>query len=193
MNECKKLGAKTEIIYLRKYEIKPCKACYSTTNTQCHYPCSCYPKGTKEGDDMSNILYDKVLNADAIIFATPVNNFKVSSYMSLFVDRLISLDGSLSPLNPSAPKDVELNKKHTKFIELTANNQVNGSGFFRRFSGKVGGIITLTILIICAIMGMTLSQGKGNFTLKQHKILGALGVLLGIIHGLAVMLSYMGF
>jgi multimeric flavodoxin WrbA len=91
---------------------------------------------------MSNILYDKVLNADAIIFATPVNNFKVSSYMSLFIDRLISLDGSLPPLNEKTPKDLELNKKHTKFIELTADNSINGSGFFRRFSGKVGGIIS---------------------------------------------------
>jgi multimeric flavodoxin WrbA len=141
LNECKKLGAKTELIKLRNYSIKPCKACYSTTNTQCHYPCSCYPRGTIEGDDMSNILYDKVIVADAIIFATPVNNFKVSSFMSLFMDRLISLDGSLSPANPKNPKDKELNIKHTKFVELTANDSTNGYGFLRRFAGKVGVMI----------------------------------------------------
>ena len=75
---CKKMGADVELIPLRKYSIKHCKACYSTTNTQCHYPCSCYPPGPK-GDDMTNKLYDKVIGADVIIFATPVNNFKIST------------------------------------------------------------------------------------------------------------------
>ncbi len=141
LDYCKELGAETEFIPLRKYNIKYCKACYSTTNTQCHFYCSCYPKGTPEGDDMTNILYDKVLDADAIIFATPVNNFKIATPMSLFIDRCISLDGSLAPANPKAPKDKELNIKHTKFIELTADNNIPGSGFLRRFSGKVAGVI----------------------------------------------------
>lgn len=141
LKELDKLGAQTEIIQLRKYDIKPCKACYSTTNTQCHFYCSCYPKGTEAGDDMSNILYDKVLGADIIIFATPVNNFKISSYMALFLDRCISLDGSLQPADPDDPKNRELNIKHTKFILLTADDNVPGSGFLRRFIGKTAGVI----------------------------------------------------
>lgn len=141
LNYCQKLGAKTELIVLRKFNIKYCKACYSTVNTQCHFYCSCYPKNKSQGDDMTNILYDKILSADAIIFATPVNNFKMSTLMATFLDRCISLDGSLEPANPKVPKDRELNIKHMKFIELTANNDVPGSGFLRRFSGKVGGII----------------------------------------------------
>lgn len=141
LGELDSLGAETEIIPLRKYNIKPCKACYSTTNTQCHFYCSCYPKGTEAGDDMSNILYDKVLDADIIIFATPVNNFKISSYMALFLDRCISLDGSLQPADPDDPKNKELNIKHTKFIRLTADDNIPGSGFVRRFIGKTAGII----------------------------------------------------
>ena len=141
LQECKKLGAETELIQLRKYDIKPCKACYSTTNTHCHFYCSCYPKGTKTGDDMSNILYDKILGADVILFATPVNNFSMSTFMKSFIDRCISLDGSLQPANPKVPKDRELNIKHTKFIELTANPEVSGSGFIHRFTNKVGGMI----------------------------------------------------
>lgn len=141
LQELKKLGAQTELIPLRKYDIKPCKACYSTTNTQCHFYCSCYPKGTPTADDMSNILYDKILEADILIFATPVNNFKISSYLALFIDRCISLDGSLPPADPQGAKDKELNKKHTKFIELMADDKIPGSGFLRRFIGKVGGII----------------------------------------------------
>lgn len=141
LDYCKELGAETEIIPLRNYNIQHCKACYSTVNTQCHFYCSCYPKGTERGDDMTNILYDKILSADAIIFATPVNNFKISTLMATFIDRCISLDGSLSPANPEVPKDKELNIKHMKFVELTADDNIAGSGFLRRFSGKIAGII----------------------------------------------------
>jgi len=139
---CRDLGAETELIPLRDYSIKYCKSCYATVNTQCHFYCSCYPKNTPLGDDMTNTLYDKVLGADAIIFATPVNNFKISSLMGLFIDRCISLDGSLKPANPNSPKDKKLNAKHLEFIKLTADDNLPGSGFLRRFSGKVAGIIT---------------------------------------------------
>jgi len=141
LDELEKNSVKTEFLALRKFDIKPCKACYSTTNTQCHFYCSCYPKGTPAGDDMSNTLYDKVLGADIIIFATPVNNFKISSMMALFLDRCISLDGSLAPADPNATKNRELNIKHTKFVELMADQKIPGSGFLRRFMGKSGGII----------------------------------------------------
>ena len=114
LKNCADLGAETEFVQLKKYHIKYCKACYSTVNTQCHFYCSCYPRGTPQADDMTNILYDKLLSADAIIFATPVNNFKISTLMATFIDRCISLDGSLSPANPEAPKDKELNIKHMK-------------------------------------------------------------------------------
>jgi len=141
LEELKKQGVKTELIPLRKFNIQYCKACYSTTNTQCHFYCSCYPRGTATADDMSNILYDKILAADIIIFATPVNNFKMSSLMALFIDRCISLDGSLSPADPKATKDKELNIKHTKFVEIMADDAIPGSGFLRRFSGKTAGVI----------------------------------------------------
>ena len=138
---CKKIGADFELIKLRDYKIEHCKACYSTTNTQCHFYCSCYPKGTPVGDDMSNILYDKIIEADVIIFATPVNNFSMSTLMKTFLDRCISLDGSLKPANPENTKDRDINIKHTNFVEINADKKIPGSGFLRRFAGKVGGII----------------------------------------------------
>jgi multimeric flavodoxin WrbA len=138
---CKKRGAETDLVTLRDYRIEHCRACYSTANTQCHFYCSCYPKGTPQGDDMSNILYDKVIGADAIIFGTPVNNFTISTLLKTFIDRCISLDGSLKPADPNTPKNKELNIKHMKFIELTADDDVPGSGMHRKFLGKVAGII----------------------------------------------------
>jgi len=162
---CREFGAETELIPLRKHDIRHCKACYSTTNTQCHFYCTCYPRGP-EGDDMTNILYDKILGADAIIFATPVNNFKISALMANFIDRCISLDGSLEPANAQRPKDKELNKKHMKFIELTADNDVLGSGMLRRFLGKVAGII-----ITGHEAGATLAMSTLFLTLNQFGML----------------------
>lgn len=141
LEHCGRMGAEVELIPLRKFDIRHCKACYSTTNTQCHFYCTCYPKGEEGGDDMTNILYDRIIGADAIIFATPVNNFKMSTLMAKFIDRCISLDGSLSPADPKDPKNKELNTKHMKFIELTADDDVPGSGLLRRFLGKVAGIM----------------------------------------------------
>lgn len=139
LDEAKRQGAETKLLQLRKHEIKPCKACYSTTNTQCQFKCSCFPEG-QEGDDMTNKIYDLMTWADVVIFATPVNNFKVSSLMALFIDRLISMDGSLIPADPDAPKDKDLNKLHTKYVEEHATDKF-GSGFLKRMAGKVGGII----------------------------------------------------
>lgn len=139
LDEAKKLGADVKKLILREYDIKPCKSCYSTTNTQCHYKCTCYPEG-EYGDDMTNKLYDTVSWADVIVFATPIHNFRVSSMMSLFLDRLISMDGSLSPADIYHVKHKDTNVKHTKFIELTGNEKF-GSGFLRRFTGKIAGVI----------------------------------------------------
>jgi multimeric flavodoxin WrbA len=162
LNKCQKLGAETELVALRKMNIKHCQACYSTVNTQCHFYCSCYPKGTATADDMTNILYDKVLAADVIIFATPVNNFKMSTMLATFLDRCISLDGSLSPADPKKAKDKDLNIKHAKFVEMTADDSVSGSGFLRRFAGKTAGVIVTgheegAALVISSLF-MTLSH-----------------------------------
>ena len=158
---CRDMGAKTEFVALRELDIRHCKACYSTTNTQCHFYCSCYPKGTDRADDMSKMMYDKILEADVIIFATPVNNYKISTLMAAFLDRCISLDGSLPPANPNSPKDKELNIKHTKFVQLNVDYDLPGSGFLRRFSGKIGGIITAgheegtSMAISCLLMTLS--------------------------------------
>jgi len=139
LEECENLGAESKLIQLRKKNIKYCKACYSTTNAQCHFKCSCYPEG-QDGDDMTNEIYDLCLWADIIVFASPVNNFKISSLMSLFIDRLISMDGSLIPADVNDTKNRDLNIEHTQFISKNANGTF-GSGFLKRLTGKVAGLI----------------------------------------------------
>lgn len=83
--------------------------------------------------------------------------------MATFIDRCISLDGSLSPAKPEATKDKELNIKHMKFIELTADNDLPGSGLLRRFTGKIAGIIVTGHEAGAAMAISSLSMILNNF------------------------------
>ncbi|MBW2981826.1 flavodoxin family protein [Candidatus Woesearchaeota archaeon] len=70
-------GAETEMILLRKYNIKPCTGCDICFGTQ--MPC-------KIKDDMDDI-YNDLQEADVIVLGSP-NYFKnVSSIMKAFMDR----------------------------------------------------------------------------------------------------------
>jgi multimeric flavodoxin WrbA len=77
LESAKNSGAETELILLRKLDIKFCNGCDI-----------CYGTGKKcvIKDDMQEI-YDKLLNADVIVVGTP-NHFKnVSSLTKIFIDR----------------------------------------------------------------------------------------------------------
>lgn len=83
----KMLGAKVEIIHLYDYEIKPCMGCLCDKQESCKYPCVIE-------DDMK-VLYDKVLKADGVIFATPVYWFSPSAVLKNFIDRLTALENMI--------------------------------------------------------------------------------------------------
>lgn len=74
-------GAKTEVIHLYDYNIKPCIGCLSDELKKCKYPC------VIEDDDMGT-LYEKVLRADGLVIASPVYWFNVSGQLKNFIDRL---------------------------------------------------------------------------------------------------------
>jgi len=73
-------GAQVEKVYLNDHKITPCQACYS-----CRKKAGCVIK-----DDMQK-LYPKVLEADAILFGTPVYWCTVSAQMKCFLDRWYGL------------------------------------------------------------------------------------------------------
>jgi multimeric flavodoxin WrbA len=77
-------AAAVEVVNLHTSKIGPCRACDA-----------CRKEG-REGqfcafqDDMAP-LYGKVLQADSIVFASPIYWFTVSAQMKLFIDRLYGL------------------------------------------------------------------------------------------------------
>lgn len=74
------MGAFTELIPVNEKDIKPCQGCFSCQNTgQCQIQ-----------DDMQEI-YKKLLEADGIVFATPVYFWSMTGQAKVLLDRTMAL------------------------------------------------------------------------------------------------------
>jgi multimeric flavodoxin WrbA len=77
-------GAAVESFYLHGMDIQPCDACDFCQGAA--------EIGCVIEDDMQ-ILYPKIKEADAILYASPIYWFTVSAQLKLFMDRCYSLGG----------------------------------------------------------------------------------------------------
>lgn len=77
-------GAQVESVYLHALEIRPCDGCDFCQGAA--------DMGCAIDDDMQ-LLYPKIREADAIVYASPVYWFTVSAQMKLFMDRCYALGG----------------------------------------------------------------------------------------------------
>lgn len=76
-------GAETETLYLRDYKIKHCLGCFSCwTKT----PGRCVQK-----DDMAAKLFERYLQADLAVLATPVYHFNMNARMKMFIERTLPM------------------------------------------------------------------------------------------------------
>ena len=76
----KQEGAEVELYSVSGKDIKPCDACRACGETgECHIK-----------DDMQG-LYDKLLEADGIIFGTPIYYYSVTAQAKAIIDRTYSL------------------------------------------------------------------------------------------------------
>ena len=81
----KKAGATVDTYFLHGMDIKPCDACDSCKED---LKAECIIK-----DDMQE-LYPKLLQADALVIASPIYWFTVSAQTKLFMDRCYALGSS---------------------------------------------------------------------------------------------------
>jgi len=75
-------GAAVEKVYLHGQKIAPCQACYA-----CRKPDR---RGCAIDDDMQ-VIYQKLLDADGWVIASPVYWFTMSAQTKLFMDRCFAL------------------------------------------------------------------------------------------------------
>ncbi|MBN2334561.1 flavodoxin family protein [Candidatus Bathyarchaeota archaeon] len=80
----KSVGGEADVVHIGKLKIAPCDACDA---------CRATPEaGCVIKDDMQP-LYQKIEDAQGIIFATPVYWFNMSAQMKLFIDRTYAVHG----------------------------------------------------------------------------------------------------
>ncbi len=80
LNGAQKEGAEVELFSLSGKEIKPCDGCYACLETgKCHI------------DDDMQAVYQKLIEADGIIFGTPIYFYSMTGQAKALIDRTIVL------------------------------------------------------------------------------------------------------
>lgn len=95
--------------------IYPCKACVSTAQPLCHWPCSCYPNhALGQSHDWMNEVYPRWVAAHGIFVLCPVHWYQAPASLKLMIDRLVCADGgnpdptTTGGKDPARAKEVEL-------------------------------------------------------------------------------------
>ena len=95
--------------------IYPCKACVSTAQPLCHWPCSCYPNhALRQTGDWMHEIYPRWVAAHGVMICTPVNWYQAPSVLKLMIDRLVCADGG----NPDPTTTHGKNAGMAKAVEL---------------------------------------------------------------------------
>ncbi len=112
--------------------IHPCKACVSTAQPLCHWPCSCYPNhALDQTNDWMAELYPRWVAAHGVMIVTPVNWYQAPSTLKLMIDRLVCADGGNPDPTSTNGKDPDL----AKALEM------KGWPYPRHLAGRVFGVI----------------------------------------------------
>jgi len=91
--------------------IYPCKACVSTAQPLCHWPCSCYPNhAVGQVNDWMNALYPRWVAAHGVMILVPVHWYQVPASLKLMMDRLVCADGGNPDPTTTRGKDPALAK-----------------------------------------------------------------------------------
>jgi len=112
--------------------IYPCKACVSTAQPLCHWPCSCYPNhAIGQTGDWMNEIYPMWAAAHGVMIVCPVNWYQAPSSLKLMIDRLVCADGGNPDYTSTSGKDA----KKAKELELA------GWPYPRHLAGRVFSVI----------------------------------------------------
>ena len=112
--------------------IYPCKACVSTAQPLCHWPCSCYPNhALGQVNDWMAEIYPMWVAADGIMIVCPVNWYQAPSSLKLMIDRLVCADGG----NPDPTTTHGKDARKAKEIEL------KGWDYPRHLAGRVFSVV----------------------------------------------------
>jgi multimeric flavodoxin WrbA len=113
-------------------KIYPCKACFSTAASLCHWPCSCYPNQMLgQTQDWMNEIYPMWVAAHGVMIVTPVNWYQTSSPIKLMMDRLVCADGG----NPDPTTT------HGKHAQEAKELEMKGWSYPRHLEGRIFSVV----------------------------------------------------
>jgi multimeric flavodoxin WrbA len=117
----------TETIELCRYTIHSCRGCFSDMETRCHYLCDCF-------DDDFKAIAEKILVADAVIFASPTYMFGMSSMLKRFFERWVSF--KMPPVDKG-----QVTKSFQECYDIFEKLYTGEISAKNPLAGKVGGIV----------------------------------------------------
>ena len=112
--------------------IHPCKACFSTSASLCHWPCSCYPNySLGQTDDWMNAIYPRWVEAHGVMIVTPVHWYAPTSPLKLMMDRLVCADGG----NPDPTST------HGKHADEAKRLELKGWAYPKHLAGRIFSVV----------------------------------------------------
>lgn len=129
-----------ELLQSRDFTIAPCNACMSCQGNG----------GNCTHEDDAELILQKLIAADAIVFATPVYWMGVSSQLKLILDRMFAKLGLLAG-----------NNKKIAVISV--------GGYFSRENPQYA-LITSQFENICKLLGWTLAFSEGFYAAKRGEL-----------------------
>ncbi len=112
--------------------IHPCKACVSTAQPLCHWPCSCYPNfAMGQVSDWMNDIYPMWAAAHGVMIVTPVNWYQAPAGLKAMIDRLVCADGG----NPDPTTTGGKDPAKAKALEL------KGWDYPRHLAGRLFSVV----------------------------------------------------
>jgi len=112
--------------------IFPCKACVSTAQPLCHWPCSCYPNHAMgQVNDWMNEIYPRWVAAHGVMIVCPVHWYHAPASLKLMIDRLVCADGG----NPDPTTTKGKNPLMAKQLEL------QGWSYPKHLAGRAFSVI----------------------------------------------------
>lgn len=112
--------------------IHPCKACVSTAQPLCHWPCSCYPNhALGQTNDWMDDIYPRWTAAHGVFILCPVHWYQAPASLKLMIDRLVCADGG----NPDPTTTKGKNPALAKELEL------KGWGYPKHLAGRAFAVV----------------------------------------------------
>jgi multimeric flavodoxin WrbA len=150
--------------------IYPCKACVSTAQPLCHWPCTCYPNhALGQVNDWMHEIYPRWTAAHGVMIVTPVNWYQAPSVLKLMMDRLVCADGGNPDPTSTGGKDPE----RAKALELQGwpyPKHLAGRAFAVVVHGDAAGVENLRRILADWLTDLELIQAGPS---------GAIGKYLG--------------